>query len=125
MTPMKERDQLTERIIGCCFKVHKDLGPGFNEKIYHNALMQLLDQKGIKYQTEKEFAVFYLDNKIGSFRADRVVEDEVILEVKSLAGNTPALFQNQLISYLRVSGLHIGLLINFGSKSCQIKRVVF
>jgi GxxExxY protein len=54
-----------------------------------------------------------------------VVEDEVILEVKSLAGNTPALFQNQLISYLRVSGLHIGLLINFGNKSCQIKRVVF
>ena len=125
MTPMKERDQLRERIIGCCFKVHKDLGPGFNEKIYHHALMQLLDQKGIKYQTEKEFAVFYLDNKIGSFRADRVVEDEVILEVKSLAGNTPALFQNQLISYLRVSGLHIGLLINFGNKSCQIKRVVF
>jgi len=122
---MKERDQLTERIIGCCFKVHKDLGPGFNEKIYHNALMQLLDQKGIKYQTEKEFGVFYLDKKIGSFRADRVVEDEVILEVKSLAGNTPALFQNQLISYLRVSGLHIGLLINFGNKSCQIKRVVF
>ena len=122
---MTIKDQLTERIIGCCFKVHKDLGPGFNEKIYHNALMQLLDQKGIKYQTEKEFAVFYLDNKIGSFRADRVVEDEVILEVKSLAGNTPALFQNQLISYLRVSGLHIGLLINFGNKSCQIKRVVF
>ena len=54
---MKERDQLTERIIGCCFKVHKDLGPGFNEKIYPNALMQLLDQKGIKYQTEKEFEV--------------------------------------------------------------------
>jgi len=79
----------------------------------------------IKYQTEKEFAVFYLDKKIGSFRADLVVEDEVILEVKSLAGNTPALFQNQLISYLRVSGLHIGLLINFGNKSCQIKRVVF
>jgi len=124
MTLMKERDQLTERIIGCCFKVHKDLGPGFNEKIYHNALMQLLDQKGIKYQTEKEFAVFYLDKKIGSFRADLVAEDEVILEVKSLAGNIPALFQNQLISYLRVSGLHIGLLINFGNKSCQVKRVV-
>lgn len=122
---MKERDQLTERIIGCCFKVHKDLGPGFNEKIYHNALMQLLDQKGIKYQTEKEFAVFCLDNKIGSFRADLVVEDEVILEVKSLAGNIPVLFQNQLLSHLKASGLHIGLLINFGNKSCQIKRVLF
>jgi GxxExxY protein len=45
---MKETGQLTERIIGCCFKVHKDLGPGFSEKIYHNALMQLLDQEGVK-----------------------------------------------------------------------------
>ena len=122
---MKDRNQLTERIISCCFKVHKDLGPGFNEKIYHNALMQLFEEKEIKYQTEKEFAVYYLDKKIGSFRPDLVVEDEVILEVKSLAGNIPALFQNQLISYLRVSGLHIELLINFGNKSCQVKRVVF
>ena len=124
MAPMKEKDQLTERIIGCCSTVHKDLEPGFNEKIYHNALMQLLGQKGIKYQTEKEFAVFYLENKIGSFRADLVVEDEVILEVKSLAGNIPVLFQNQLLSYLKASGLHVGLLINFGNKSCQVKRVV-
>jgi GxxExxY protein len=67
MVPMKDRDQLTERIIGCCFKVHKDLGPGFNEKLYHNALMQLLDQEGIRYQTEKEFTVSYLDKKIGAF----------------------------------------------------------
>ena len=66
-----------------------------------------------------------MNKKIGIFRADLVIEDQVIIEVKSLAGNIPALFQNQLISYLRVSGLHIGLLINFGNKSCQVKRVVF
>jgi GxxExxY protein len=124
MTLMKERDQLTERIIGCCFKVHKDLGPGFNEKIYHNALMQLLDQRGIKYQTEKEFAVYYLGKKVGSFRADLIVEDKVIVEIKSLTGNILTLFEHQLISYLRASGFHVGLLINFGNKSCQVKRVV-
>lgn len=121
---MTVRDQLTERIIGCCFDVHRQLGPGFSERIYHNALKLLFDREGLRYQTEKEFEVFYLDKKVGTFRADLVVEDRVIIEIKSLAGNIPVLFQNQLISYLRASGLHIGLLINFGNKSCQIKRVV-
>ena len=121
---MKERGQLTERIIGCCFKVHKDLGPGFNEKIYHNALMQLFEEKEIKYQTEKEFAVYYIGKKVGSFRADLVVEDKVIVEIKSLTGNILTLLEHQLISYLKASGFHVGLLINFGNKSCQVKRVV-
>lgn len=122
---MKEKDQLTERIIGCCFRVHQDLGPGFNEKIYHNALRIQFEQEGLQYQTEKEFEVFYSNKKIGSFRADLLVEDEVIVELKSLTGNMPVLFQNQLLAYLSASGLHVGLLINFGNKSCQVKRVVF
>ena len=122
---MKQGDKLTERIIGCCFRVHQDLGPGFNEKIYPNALRMLFEQEGLQYQTEKEFEVFYSKKKIGSFRADLVVEGQVIVELKSLTGNIPVLFQNQLLAYLRASGLHIGLLINFGNKSCQVKRVVF
>lgn len=119
------KDKLTERIIGCCFKVHRDLGPGFNEKIYHNALKALLDLEGLQFQTEKEFKAFYLNKKVGSFRADLVVENEVIVEIKSLAGNIPPLFEYQLLSYLKGSKHHLGLLINFGNKSCQIKRVVF
>ena len=121
---MRDKDQLTERIIGCCFDIHRQLGPGFSERIYHNALKLLFDQKGLRYQTEKEFEVFYLNNKIGTFRADLVVEGQVIVEIKSLAGNIPILFQNQLLSYLKASGLHVGLLVNFGNKSCQVKRVV-
>jgi GxxExxY protein len=62
---------------------------------------------------------------VGSFRADLVVENEVIVEIKSLAENIQALFEYQLLSYLKASELHFGLLINFGNKSCQIKRVVF
>jgi GxxExxY protein len=85
----------------------------------------LFDQEGLRYHTEKEFDVFYLNKKVGSFRADLVVEDEVIVEIKSLAGNIPTLFEHQLISYLKASGLHTGLLINFGNKSCQVKRAVF
>ena len=122
---MKESDHLTERIIGCCSKVHRELGPGFNERIYHNALKVLFDQEGLQYRTEKQFEMVYLDKKVGSFRADLVVENEVIIEIKSLAGNIPLLFEYQLLSYLKASGLRVGLLINFGNKSCQIKRVVF
>jgi len=122
---MEEKDSITERIIGCCFEVHRKIGPGFNEKIYHNALKLLFDPNEHRYETEKEFEVFYLNKKIGSFRVDLVVEDKAIVEIESLAGNIPTIFERQLISYLKASGLHVGLLINFGNKSCQVKRVVF
>jgi GxxExxY protein len=122
---MEDEDQLTKRIIGCCFKVHKYLGPGLNEKVYHNALKLLFDKEGLRYESEKEFEVFFQNKKVGSFRADLVVENEVIVEIKSLSGDLPVLFQHQLISYLKASDIRIGLLTNFGKKSCQIKRVVF
>jgi len=122
---MEGENQLTKRIIGCCFKVHKALGPGFNERVYHNALKLLFDKEGLRYESKKEFEVFFLNKKVGSFRADLVVQIEVIVEIKSLASNLPIIFQHQLISYLKASGIHIGLLINFGNKSCQIKRVMF
>jgi GxxExxY protein len=99
--------------------------PGFNEKVYHNALKLLFDEEGLQYESEKEFEVFFLNKKVGSFRADLVVQNEVIVEIKSLSSNIPALFQHQLISYLKASDVHIGLLINFGNKSCQVKRVMF
>jgi len=122
---MEESHSITKRIIGYCFEVHKEIGPGFNEKIYHNALKLLFDQKGLRDETEKEFEVFYLNKKVGSFRTDLIVENQVIVEIKSLAGNIPIIFEHQLISYLKASRLHVGLLINFGNKSCQVKRVVF
>jgi GxxExxY protein len=55
---------ITESIIGCCFEIHREIGPGFNEKIYHNALKLLFEQKGLGYETEREFGVFYLNKKI-------------------------------------------------------------
>ncbi len=122
---MEGANSITERIIGCCFEVHRELGPGFSEKIYHSALKLLFDQRGFRYETEKEFEVSYLNRKVGIFRTDLVVEDQVIVEIKSLAGNIPTIFGHQLVSYLKASGLHVGLLVNFGNKSCQIKRVVF
>lgn len=119
---MEEKDPLTEKIIACCFRVHTELGPGFNEKIYHNSLKLVLKDTGLNYETEKEFGVFFKDKKVGSLRLDLIVENKVIVEVKALATVVPDVFKYQLLSYLKVSGLHVGLLINFGGKSCQVKR---
>lgn len=119
---MQERDPLTEEIIACCFKVHSELGPGFNERIYQNALMLVLKEHSLKYETEKEFTVYFQDKKIGALRLDLILEDKVIVEVKALTGNIPDVFKYQLLSYLKVSNLHVGLLVNFGNKSCQVKR---
>ncbi len=76
---MEERDPLIEKIIACCFKVHSELGPGFNEKIYHSALMLALKEEGLKYDTEKEFIVCFQDKKIGSLKLDLIVEQAVRL----------------------------------------------
>jgi GxxExxY protein len=119
---VKGKDLLTERIIGCCFRVHSELGPGFNERIYHNALELALKKDELVYQKEKFYKVLYQDVSVGNFKADLVIEDKVIVELKSLAGNIPKIFESQIISYLKASELKVGLLVNFGNNSCQVKR---
>lgn len=85
--------------------------------------MQLaLKEAGLKYDTEKEFSVFFQDRKVGSLKLDLMVQDKVIVEVKAITGNTPDVFKYQVLSYLKVTNLDVGLLVNFGNKSCQIKR---
>lgn len=119
---MENRDPLTEKNIAGCFKVHSELGSGFNERIYHNALKMVLNEEALEYQTEKEFPVYFKNKRIGSLILDLIIEGKVIIEVKSLAGNIPEVFKRQLLSYLKASKMHVGLLVNFGNKSCQIKR---
>ena len=120
---MNDKDLITEKIIGCCFKVHSELGPGFNERIYHNALMLDLKDNGLTCKTEKVYKVSYKGVSVGNFRADLIVEDDIIVELKALAGNIPKIFESQVLSYLKASSLKTGLLVNFGNKSCQIKRL--
>ncbi len=119
----QNQDELTQTIIGCCFEVHNILGPGFLEKIYVNALKIKLKQKGLAFEAEKEFILEFENIIIGKFRCDLLVENKVIVELKSVTGYQPKLFQNQLISYLRASKVKTGLLINFGNTSCEIKRL--
>jgi GxxExxY protein len=118
-----EPDPLTEKIIGCCFKVHSALGPGFNEKIYCNALQHQLISEHLSFVAEKEFHVSFDGKLVGKFRCDLFIEKEVIVELKSVTGFIPKLFQNQLLSYLKASKLKTGLLINFGNLSCEVKRL--
>ena len=88
--------------------------------------MQLvLKEAGLKYDTEKEFSVFFQDKRVGNLKLDLIVQDKVIVEVKAITGNIPDVFKYQVLSYLKVSKLDVGLLVNFGNKSCQIKRFMF
>ena len=121
---IKDRDPFTEKVIACAYKVHSELGPGFNEGIYHNALKLALEEDGLRFQTEKSLRVSFRGKHIGRLRLDLVIEDKVVIEVKALMGNLPAVFESQILSYLKASGYRVGLLINFGNKSCQVRRLM-
>lgn len=125
ISEIKSRDPLTERIIACAYKVHSELGPGFNEQLYHNALKLALKEEDLEYQTEKSYNVSYHSEDIGRFKLDLIIENKVVVEVKALTGNIPAVCEMQVLSYLKASRYKIGLLINFGNKSCQIRRLMF
>lgn len=83
-----------------------------------------LEQEGLSFKTEKEFSVNFQDTQVGKFRVDLLIEDKVIVEIKSLNGYTPVVFAAQLRSYLKASDIKTGLLVNFGNKSCEINRFV-
>jgi len=114
--------ELTETILGCCFDVMNELGVGFLESVYKNALLIALKEKGLKIEVEKRFQVMFRERKIGLYIADLVVEEKVIIELKcceSLLGE----HQAQLINYLKVSSILVGLLVNFRKRKLEYKRV--
>jgi GxxExxY protein len=123
MNSQFEKDLLTEKVIGCCFKVHRELGPGFIEKVYSNALQVVLQKAKLNFIAEKEYIVMFEQRQVGKFRCDMLIENSLIVELKSVTGFMPKLFHNQLISYLKASNIKTGLLINFGNTSCEVKRV--
>jgi GxxExxY protein len=119
---MKHQD-LTAKIIECAYKVHNKLGFGFLESVYQNALMIELDKAGLSAEPQAPIKVFYDDRIVGDFIADIIVEDKVILELKSVKELHPA-HEAQLTNYLKATCIEVGLLINF-AESVQIKRRVF
>lgn len=120
-----ETDALIARIIGCALMVHRELGPGFLESIYVAALAIELTDEGIPFERERPVVVRYRGRLIPGQRVDFIVSNTVILEIKAVAALDP-IFQAKLISYLRTTGLRVGLLMNFNSRLLKegIKRVV-
>ena len=113
---------LTEKIIGCAYKVYNELGAGFIEKVYENALMIELKNEGLAARQQYPVKVYYKGNLIGDYVADIVVEDRVIVELKAVSQLTKA-HEVQLVNYLKATRLEVGLLINFGDQ-ISIKRKV-
>ncbi|WP_276974444.1 GxxExxY protein [Flavobacterium filum] len=118
---MKHED-LTHRIIGCAMKVHSTLGNGFQEVIYQRALAIELEKQGLGFKREMEMTIFYEGIEIGTRRVDFFVEDFVMVELKALI-KLEDVHLAQAMNYCQAYNLPIGLLINFGSKSLEFKRV--
>jgi GxxExxY protein len=108
-------DKITESIIGAAVEVHKELGPGFLESIYEEALCYEFNLQGIGYNRQMPADINYKGLKIKGFKLDLVVENEVVVELKSVQ-LPPKLALSQTISYLKATGLKRGLIINFGER---------
>ena len=115
--------ELTSRIIGCCMEVHRIPGNGFQEVIYQRALAIEMNRQYINFSREHEMDIFYKDENIGTRRVDFFVEGKVMLELKALT-HLEDVHLAQAINYLEAYGLTIGLLVNFGAKSLEFKRVM-
>ena len=115
--------ELTHEIIGIAMAIHREIGPGFQEKIYHHAMVYALKEAKYNFKSEQEFEVIFRGYTIGLFRVDLCIENTIIVELKAVQGALQPLFQTQTISYLKASGIEVGLLINFGNKSLDVKRL--
>ena len=120
---MLKEEELTKRIIGSAMKVHRELGPGFKENVYHQAVAVMLRGDGLIVQTETPFIVKLGKVEVGRFRVDLIVNKKIIVEIKAIGGKMPRIFLAQVVSYLKASGLEVGLLLNFGNPSLEFKRL--
>ncbi len=115
--------ELTYKINGAIFEVHRILGEGFLEKVYENALLLELQNLGLKAESQVPISVNYKGTIVGEYFADLIVENQVILELKAVDELTKA-HQAQLLNYLRSTGMHLGILVNFKGEKAVIRRLV-
>ena len=115
-------DALTRSIIACIVKVHRVLGPGFLESVYRRSLVIELRKSGLKVESEKEVTILYEGEEVGRHRLDLVVDDCVILELKTVEDLGRAHYA-QVRSYLKATGLQVALLVNFSLERSDFRRV--
>lgn len=113
--------ELTEKIIGCAYRVYNKMGFGFLESVYEKCLLIELRKAGLKVEAQRPLTVYYDDKVVGEFVADVIVEDVIILELKSVQRVVKA-HEVQLVNYLTATGKDVGLIINFGEQEVEIKR---
>lgn len=117
-----EYEDLTYKIIGCAMKVHGALGNGFPEVIYQRSLAIEMQRQGLAFERESEMPVFYEGHHVGVRRADFFVEEKVLVELKAVI-QLEDVHLSQAINYVKAFNMQVGLLINFGSRAMQYKRV--
>jgi GxxExxY protein len=116
-------NDITYAINGAVFEVNRVLGPGFLEKVYENALLIELRGKGLKAQNQAQIKVVYKGLTVGEYIADILVEDKVIIEIKSVE-KLEKIHEAQLLNYLKATGVRVGLLVNFRHSKAEVKRLV-
>ena len=114
--------EISRKVIGCAMKVHREMGCGFLERVYENALSIELRRKGVDFERQVSLRVHYSGEHVGHYIADIIVGNELLLELKALQSITGSC-KSQLLNYLKASGLPAGLILNFGSKSLEFKRM--
>lgn len=115
--------ELSYKIVGLAMKVHSTLGYGFLEKVYENSLMILLKKEGIEAQQQKGIKVFFEDEIVGEYVADIIVNDQILLELKSAECLVDA-HRSQVLNYLKATGLRLGILLNFSKTGLEHQRLV-
>jgi len=118
----KHKD-ITSQILSAAFEVHNTLGCGFLEKVYENALLYELKQRGLKVETQKEIKVYYKKTEVGIYLADMIVEKKVIIELK-VSEAISNIHEAQLLNYLKASSYEVGLILNFAKTRLEYKRLV-
>ena len=121
---MVNSKRLSEQVLGCAQNVSRELGAGFLEKVYENALCLELTYAGIPFQRQQQFDIYYKGENVGNYFADIVVDKRLLLELKALSCFSSE-HEAQVMNYLRASRLTVGLLINFGVKRLGIRRLVW
>ena len=118
-----KNEEITHKIIGCAYKVFNQLGFGFLEKVYENALLFEIKKQGLKAEKQVPIKVLYKNHLVGEYIADIFVEKKVVVEIKTVE-NLDKAHEAQLLNYLKATGLQIGLLVNFKHPKAEIKRMV-
>ena len=114
---------LSERVIGVFFETYNELGFGFLESVYENAFALQLEQAGLRVNRQHPIVVRFKGHVVGEFRADLLIEDVLLVEIKSVKLLTP-IHEAQLLNYLKATSIHVGLLVNFGPRPTFRRRIL-